>query len=154
MKISNLNQCIFSISLSFIFMSSTCNAEVFKWVDADGHVHYSEKKREAGATNAEVLKIKPQSVSEQEAASSAEYWREQDRKLKERQAQNQKTNTPNAPADSKTQSLSGGKSGESDESKCNLARDVMSGAVSHGNGAPIDSYDKELAKNEIRTYCH
>jgi hypothetical protein len=50
-------------------------------------------------------------------------------------------------------SLSGGKSDETDASRCNLARDVISGAVRHRNGAPTDKNDREVAENDIRAFC-
>jgi hypothetical protein len=54
----------------------------------------------------------------------------------------------------KPKSLSGGRSDDSDGSRCNLARDVLSGAVRHTNGAPTDKYDREIAENDVRAYCH
>jgi len=43
--------------LSLLFIASFAQAEVFKWVDKNGQVHYSDKKPENQST--EEIKIRP-----------------------------------------------------------------------------------------------
>jgi hypothetical protein len=154
MKISNVNQGILSACLILLFVSSTSHAEVYKWVDANSQTHYSEKKEDAGKAKAVELKIMSQPTSTQATSSSPQYLQEQERQLKQRQVQIliQKPHAP--PVAPRPKSLSGGKSDETDAGRCNLARDVISGSVGHPNGAPTDKYDREIAENDIRAFCH
>jgi hypothetical protein len=136
-----------------LFVSSTGHAEVYKWVDSNGETHYSEKQDDAGKVKAVKLKDMSQPASTQVTNSSAQYGQEQERQLKQRQVQIliEKPHAP--PVAAKPKSLSGGKSDETDAGRCNLAKDVVSGAVRHTNGEPIDKYDLEVAENDIRAYC-
>lgn len=140
--------------LSVLLTPLISHAQIYKWVDRNGVTHYSEKKEHASAAKTNELKIKSQPSSTQSANSSTEYWQEQERQLRERQIEKAEKNLPqhsqNVP---KPKSLSGGRSGDSSASKCNLARDVINGSVRHSNGAPTDKYDREVAENDIRTYC-
>jgi hypothetical protein len=153
MKISNFNQCLFSACLTLLFVSSTSHAEIYKWVDANGQTHYSEGKEDAGKAKTEELKVRSQPTSPQGTNSSTQYWQEQERQFKQRQIQKLNEKTYALPADTRPMSLSGGKSDDTDSSKCNLARDVIGGAVRHRNGAPIDKHDREVAANDIRSFC-
>jgi hypothetical protein len=154
MKVSNVNQGILSACLILLFVSSTSHAEVYKWVDENGQTHYSEKKEDAGKAKAAKLKIMSQPTSTQATNSSSQYWQEQERQFKQLQAQKLTVIPYAPPVATRPKSLSGGKSDETDASKCNLARDVISGAVRHPNGAPTDTYDREVAENDIRAFCH
>jgi hypothetical protein len=154
MKISNFNRCISGVCLIFLFVSSACHAEIFKWVDANGRTHYAERKDDAGKAKAVELKVKSEPISTQAASSPAQYWQEQEIKFKQRQAQKSTEKPDGPPATSRPKPLSNGRSDDTDASRCNLARDVLSGAVRHRNQAPTDKYDREVAENDIRAYCH
>jgi hypothetical protein len=154
MKIFNFNQSILNTFLILLCGLSTSHAQIYKWVDANGRTHYSEKKEDAVKAKTEELKIRAQPASTQANTSSAEYWQEQDRQFRQRQIEksNDKTYGP-PPVTERPKSLSGGKADETNASKCNLARDVISGGVKHGNGAATDKYDREVAANDIRAFC-
>jgi hypothetical protein len=153
MKISNFSQCIFSACLTLLFVSSTSHAQIYKWVDANGQTHYSEKQEDAGKAKTEELKIRSQPTSTQANNSSAQYWQEQERQFNQRRVQKLNKKTYGSPVTMRPNSQSGGKSDDTDASRCNLAKDVISGAVSHRNGASTDKYDREVAENDIRTFC-
>jgi hypothetical protein len=136
-----------------LFVSSTIHAQIYKWVDASGQTHYSERKEDAGKATAVELKVESQSMSTRATNSSAQDWQEKERQFKQRQIQKPNERTYGPPAATRPQALSGGKSDETDSSRCNLARDVISGAVKHRNGAPIDKHDREVAENDIRAFC-
>ncbi len=155
MKISSFYRCIWATAAVLLIASTTSHAQIYKWVDANGRTHYSEKKEHASTSKTDELKIKSQPTSTTSANSSAEYWQEQERQLRQRQIENS-DNKSDKPAQNATKpkSLSGGRSDDSSSSKCNLARDVINGSVRHSNGAPTDKYDREVAENDIRTYCH
>jgi len=77
----------------------------------------------------------------------------QERQFRQRQAE-RSAQPPPAPADTQPKSLSGGRIEETDAAKCNYARDILSGALLHRNGAPTDENDRRIAENDSRTYCH
>jgi hypothetical protein len=145
---------LMSAFLIAVLVSKNSFAQIYKWVDSNGITHYSEKKEHAPTSKIDQLNIKPQSKSADAATASAEYWQEQDRQFRQRQAENSvnRTNRPSQTT-TKPESLSGGRSGDTAASKCNLARDVINGAVRHSNGAPIDRYDRETAENDVRAFC-
>lgn len=153
MNIPNSSQSILSVCLTLLFASSISHAEIYKWVDDNGRTHYSEKKGDAGKANAVELKVESPPVSIEEP-DSIQDWQEQERQLNQRRAPKKLVEKPyEAPVNTSPKSLSGGRADGTDASQCNLARDVISGAVRHPNGEPTDKYDLEVAENDIRTFC-
>jgi hypothetical protein len=152
MNISNVHRGPLSVCLILLFMSSNSYAEIYKWVDANGQTHYSERKEDAGQAKATQLKVMPTSTDA--TNSSPQYWQEQGGKVIQLQAQELNEKPYAAPVAARPKSLSGGKSDATDASRCNLARDVVSGAVRHPNGVPTDKHDIEVAENDIRAFCH
>lgn len=129
-------------------------AEIYKWVDANGRTHYSERQEDPGRARKVELPATRQASQATPTASNAEYWQDQERQFQQRQIQ--KSNNEKrieAAAATKPKSLSGGIEDGTDASRCNLARDVLSGAVRHTNGKPIDRYDIEVAQNDVRRFC-
>jgi hypothetical protein len=147
MRVSNFNSYICSACLAFLFVSSASHAEIYKWVDAQGRTHYSENKDDAGKAKPEQLNVAPTPPAAG-ANGSSTYWQERDREFRRRQALK-----PAEPPPPPPKSLSGGRSGPSDASKCNLARDVLNGTVVHPNGKPTDKYDRDVAENDVRSFC-
>jgi len=87
--------CILSFAL--------CGSEVYKWVDEDGNVHYSDKPPE-NQQSTEVEIQKAPAVSEENVAeSSAETWLEQQRTKREEEKQQKKDLRQITAADSKNQ---------------------------------------------------
>lgn len=154
MKISNLNQSVLGVCLTLLFVSSTSHAEIYKWVDASGRTHYSERKQDSGGAKAVELKVEPRPISTPAANSSAQDWQEQGKKFNQLPAQKPTEKPHPTSVNTSPKSLSGGRADGTDASRCNLARDVISGAVRHPNGAPTDEYDREVAENDIRAFCH
>lgn len=153
MKISNHFLETFICCLALGLVSSTCHAEIYKWIDANGKTHFSERKDIAGKAREVGLNSNSQPTSTQATKSTSEYWQEQETLFKQRQMQNPQ-NIPTAPSlATKPKALSDGRADDSNASRCNLARDVLSGAVKHPNGAPTDKYDREVAENDVRAYC-
>jgi hypothetical protein len=152
MATSNFNQGILYASL--LFVSAASHAEIFKWVDEKGQTHYSERKEDAGKAKAVELKVKGGPESKQAPYSPAQDWQEQERQFKQRQLKKLNEKPAGPPADTRPKALSNGRSDDTDASRCNLARDVISGAVRHPNGKPTDDYDRAIAENDIRSFCH
>lgn len=153
MGLRNFSRFVEGVCLAFLLLPFTGHAEIFKWVDAKGQTHYSERKEDAGKARPEELKVKSQPPSTQSPGSSRPDWREQEQQLQQRQAQKQRENAAQAPVMTRPRSLSGGRSDDTAASKCNLARDVLSGAVRRTSGAPVDKYDLDIAKNDVSAFC-
>jgi hypothetical protein len=152
MKTSGSSLYIFGMCLTLFLPSTAVNAEIYKWVDEKGQTHYSEKKEDAGKSRAEEVRVLQSQESIRESPST-QYWQEQERQFKQRQLQKQIKETFPLPKNPRPVLLSGGRSGDSDTSKCNLARDVLSGAVRHRNGGPTDKYDREVAESDVKNFC-
>ena len=128
------------------------HAEIYKWVDADGKTHYSDSKEHAGQEQAQQLKLKASSSPAQAEEKPTEYWQAKEAEFRSRRMQKDAAERTKSVA-ARPKSLSGGIDDGTDQGKCNLARDVLSGAVRHWNGKPTDQYDREVAENDVRTYC-
>jgi hypothetical protein len=124
-------------------------AQIYKWTDKNGQVHYSQTPppgQAAGAVEFRESQLgeaplpKPadspaSAASRPTPAASA--------------AVSPKKSPPQPP-----KSLSGGKSDESDEARCNFARDILSGAVKRaGRRGPVDDDDRAIAANDVRMFC-
>ena len=153
MRIAPLNPSAWLFGLLLWLAATACQGEIYKWVDANGRTHFSERKDDAGKAQAVDLKPTHQPNSAASNTSPSEYWQDKERQFRQRQIQNQNTKQPETPANRPPKSLSGGHEDGTDASRCNLARDVLSGAVRHGNGKPTDQYDREIAENDVRRYC-
>lgn len=150
---AHINRNLSGACLGLLLASSTSHAEIYKWVDAKGRTHYSERKEDAGKAKTVDVKVMTQPTSAPAANSAPQNRLERERQLYFRQAQKSNERAYEPPAAATPKSLSGGISDETDASRCNLARDVISGAVRHPNGAPTDGYDRKIAENDIRAYC-
>ena len=142
-----------SIVLAALLATSTSHSQIYKWVDANGRTHFSERKEASAAAKTEELKSRQQPGATQNARSTAEYWQEQETKFQQRQIQKQHEQSSTTTPTKRPKSLSDGREHGTDASRCALARDVLSGAVKHGSGAPIDKYDREVAENDVRMFC-
>lgn len=133
-----------------LFMAP-CAAQVYKWTDAEGRVHYGDRKDAPAGRPAQLLKPPPSpapapAVGPSTAASATPpgwAW-------------------PAAPAPAPVsapaaepapRSRSGGRDNGTDESRCALARDVLEGRLRHRNGAPVDAHDREVAQGDIQRFC-
>lgn len=119
--------------------------QIYKWVDHKGVTHYSTDKTAVtrGATVREVkVQAGPTAAAGTPAAPPAAPL---PAAAPQQAAQQQPQRTP--------RSLSGGREHGTDASRCALARDVLSGAVRHGNGAPTDAHDIEVARSDVKLFC-
>lgn len=133
--------------LILLGLVSSVEATIYKWVDAEGRTHYSERKEDAG--KAKPVDLKLGSQPRPSTAPESERPRQPSQPQVPRFVEN--AYVPVAkPA---PRSISGGRSDDTDASRCTLAREVLSGAVRHPNGAPTDDYDRSIAQNDIRSYC-
>lgn len=126
-------------------------AQVYKWVDSAGQTHYSSSKSEAGAAKAAEVKIASQPAPAHYAEPSTAYLQTPSKYALPQRPPEMR---PYGPTQVKRpKALSDGRDHGTDASRCALARDVLSGAVRHGNGKRTDQYDREVAQNDINAFC-
>ncbi len=127
------------------------HAELYKWVDANGKTHYSDRKDAAGNAQIGALKYDAAPVAPPPAAISS--WQARERDYQMRQAQKgHGVSVPSGRPPRLSQSY-GSNQIDTDKAKCELARDVVSGAVRHGNGARTDANDHQIAQRDISQFC-
>ena len=136
-----------------LFLPTVCMAEIYKWVDENGKTHFSERKDPAGKARPLGLRTPTGPESAPTNKSSAQYWQEQETRFRQRQAEKSADTAGEKTSTARPRSVTGGRSDDTDASRCALARDVLNGSLSHPNGEPIDKYDLETAGNDVRSYC-
>ena len=137
------------VVLLLLIASCGAFAQIYKWTDKNGQVHYSQTPppgQAAGAVDfseSQLGEAPPPKPADSPASAAS------------RPAQ--AASAPVVPKKTQPQvpkSLSGGKSDESDEARCNFARDILSGAVKRaGRRPPVDDNDRAVAENDVRMFC-
>ncbi|MDH0863486.1 DUF4124 domain-containing protein [Mitsuaria sp. GD03876] len=118
--------------------------QVYKWVDADGRVQYSERKpTDAGTRHTE---IKPPPPAQPVPPPPPPRPKPTPSK-----PLHPPVATPEAPKGPPV--LSKGLNRETDAYRCALARDILSGSMVHSNGKPTDDYDRRTAQGDISSFC-
>lgn len=159
MRNSKPSPCLPAIGLALLLAASASQAEIYKWVDANGRTHYTQNKEEAERAKAAEVKINTHTPSPEEVKASRDYWEEKQMQLKAREdRRDQEQRIRNAQNSQRPaaapRSLSNGRDDGSDASKCNLARDILSGSVRLRSGEQIGDYERQTAENDIRRFCH
>ncbi|MCE4555279.1 DUF4124 domain-containing protein [Pelomonas cellulosilytica] len=130
-----------------------CGAQIYKWTDAQGRVHYGDRKDAADGKPTQQVKVAPTPpvppVPPSAESPAPPGWSWPARKAS---APAGASAGPQAGPSSQG-SESGGRENGSDASRCALARDVLDGKLRHGNGAPIDGYDREVAQGDVKRFC-
>lgn len=131
-------------------------ADIYKWTDSEGRIHYGERKLEGKARSVELRDSSPPPTQPSVQTGSVEYWREQERQMQQRltskrEADVRQSATRQKPPDS----LSGGtaKWQDTDQWRCNLAKDIISGGVKRSSGRPTTPDDIRLAEENVRAFC-
>ncbi len=149
MKQTILKPALFAACLSLICATSA-HAEIYKWVDANGKVHYSEKKDDAGRAKVEEVKV----TTGEGKPSTAQSWQDQEIEFRKRQMEKQAkqakvpVDKPKGPSP-----FVPGNQPETNESRCAMAKGILSGDLVHGNRIKIDANDKAIAQRDVSTYC-
>jgi hypothetical protein len=138
-------------AMASLLLASNSHAEVYKWVDAAGRTHYSERKADANGAKTAEVKIAPAPKLPPSSEPSADYLRAPSKFAPPSSAV--PTDRLTRVASNAPPMLSDAQDHGTDASRCALARDVLSGAVVHRNGKPTDRYDREVAQNDIKAFC-
>lgn len=131
---------------------SNSHAQVYKWTDARGKVHYTDNKDEADKANGLQLKVAPgpSDADRELALQNLRRQQEQARVTRDTAPPSMRTVTTARPV-ARPWNTNGGP--ETDQSRCNLARNVKDGSVRHTNGARIDANDRQVADADIAAFC-
>ncbi|MFZ6873216.1 DUF4124 domain-containing protein [Undibacterium sp. Di27W] len=138
--------------LSLLFIAHASHAEIYKWVDANGKTHYSEKKDDAGKAKVEEVKVKGLPESTNTAPSQS--WQDREIEFRKRQVQKQEADAKAAKASEAKPPAAPDYHQETDASRCALAKDILSGKAAHGNGAKTDANDRTIAERDKSMFCH
>jgi len=139
-----------TICLSLL-LTATAHAEIYKWVDANGKTHYSEKKDDAGRAKVEEVKVN----AGEGKPSATPSWQDQEIDFRKRQIKKEQAEArapkpqPAAPKSSDTPD----NHQETDASRCALAKNILSGRAVHSNGAITDANDKAIAERDKTMFC-
>lgn len=151
MKQSILQRSLQAACLTLLFATAASQAEIYKWVDANGKTHYSEKKDDAGRAKVEEVKIRPSAESAN--ATPAQSWQDKEIEFRKRQVQKQEEDDKAAKANAAKPSPKVDYRKDDDTTRCNLAKDILNGKAVHGNGARTDANDRAIAERDKSMYC-
>lgn len=135
--IKSILSIIFIVSALF---SGHVSAEIYKWVDKDGRVHYSDKKADAGQVKAEEVDVTltPNRIPKVTSKLSAPGA----------------TTQPPANKPKKQETLAGNNNEEGVDPRCTLARNIISGRARLRNGLPTGPHEIEVAQRDIKKFCN
>jgi len=149
-NIPGIKRYLLSIFVMFLLVSLNCYAEVYKWVDANGLTHYSDKKVDTGQSKVETLQVKPllnlmpkvttPNLNTEESSQS---------RPKNHVEQQKKTQVT-----TKSSTRGGGQKNDDVDYRCALARRVISGEAKLINGEPTGQHEIKVAKRDIRKFCN
>jgi len=141
----------FPIALGMLcaIAASDGHAQVYKWVDATGRVHYGDRPPAAAAANVAQIKTPLPAPA---AAGRQPSWQEREAEYKRRKAQPKPWSPPPFSGTSSSPSYYSNNV-DTDANRCRLARDVLSGAARHSNGKSTDRNDRETAQRDVGSFC-
>ncbi len=146
----------FIAAVAMTFAAANGHAQLYKWVDAEGRIHYTNKAAEAGAVKAQEVTVRMKPVSTGSAVSA-------ETAIAQRRAENEAFKRRQAARDAQNNSGQGGRAPnayqvgrdkpETNASRCALAQGIVSGQLVHRDGAHTDKNDLEVAARDIRAFC-
>lgn len=154
MKKSNIKCPLSTICMLLLLAASSAQAQIYKWVDANGQTHYSEKKEEAGKAKTAEIKLREESAAAPAKQNAVPDWQEQEKQFKLRQSQSQSARPNDGAPANPVRGAALPKDRESDQYKCTLANAIIDGTAKHRNGVRTDNNDLDTAKSDARLFCH
>lgn len=137
--------------LLLITVTAAAHAELYKWVDAQGKTHYSDKADGAGKAAVKELRV-DQAPAPGKAGGTPD-WKKQEEQYRQRQDKLAAARPERgSSAYARHEGYRSGKV-ETDDNRCRLARDILSGAARHSGGAPTDANDREVATRDVQSFC-
>lgn len=118
-------------------------ADIYKWVDANGQTHYGERSSDAGTAPTSRIKAPPPGSAPQTTVPSTAYLR----------APSKFAELPSPPVQTQNRLLSDGRDHGTNDSRCALAKDILANRLVHGNGKAADDYDRQVAQSDVSLFC-
>jgi len=138
-------------ALALSALAPACQAQLYKWVDANGQTHYADRKEEAGNARVDEMKVTIPSIAVQDPAR-VPGQRQFEAAIKRRQTEQarQAAAAAHPPAPSRSYYTN---EAETDASRCRLAQDIRSGRAVRLR-SPTDANDRAIAGQDIKHFCH
>lgn len=138
-------------ALLLLLAAPNSNAQLYKWVDANGKVHYANHKQ--AVRNANFAELRTHAGTTVARPGTRPAWQQQEDEFKKRREMEQAKQAAPPTVIRRPSVRNQGDKTETDSSRCRLARNIKSGAVRHTNGAATDANDLAIADSDVRTYC-
>lgn len=147
----SIHQFTVAAALVLLCAAPGAHAELYKWVDSKGKVHYSSSKEAAGQARVEELRYSAAPAPSTAGPAPVPTWKLQEEEYKKRISP-QSGNELTRPRPKSAGSY-GGNQLETDKTRCALARDVKSGVATLNNGNKTDDAARATAENDIKAFC-
>lgn len=140
-------------ALVLLCAAPAAHAELYKWVDSKGKVHYSSSKEEAGQAQVKELQYSSAPAPSTAGPAPVPTWQLQEDEYKKRQTASKQSGNELSRPGPKSAGSYGGNQLETDKTRCALARDVKSGVATLNNGNKTDAAARATAENDIKAFC-
>ena len=142
--------CVLGGVLQFSPLPSS--AQMYKWTDAQGKIHYTDRAGDASAGRAAEIKVPPPPSVEAQSLR-AKGWRDAEAAYQERHRPGSVVAKRGLPVHVSTGRGGQGYQLETPRAKCGLAQDILSGEAVHVNRKPVDKYDRKIAASDVKAFC-
>jgi hypothetical protein len=141
-----------ALRLAALFaLAPVAHAQVYKWTDGAGKVHYTDNKDEADRAKGRELKVAPgPTEADRDVAQQDVRRREEEARVLGDMSQSS-FRPPRASPDRSV--ARPGRGRETDQSRCKLARSFKGNLVQHQNGAKTDANDSQLVDQAVADFC-
>lgn len=140
----------FLFALLFLALPAAVSAEMYRWVDSQGRVHYSDEPPPAGAKSSKTVTPPPPSYAPSSEAAKPKSWQEKDMEFRQRQS---------AQAEAQAKKEKEEADAKQKKQNCELARKNLQALESgqrvsvpneNGEQQPIDDATRQKAIAEAR----
>ena len=135
--------------VGLVFASAAPADEIYKWVDKDGKTHYSSRPEDAAGAQTQTMRPAPPPPGASTAPPPASSANEDI--IRRRSPAGIDREVSAVPVKKQPEVREVGR--ESPAYKCWFARQILAGHAEHGDGKPINAWDREVAQNDVRVYC-
>lgn len=133
-------------------LAPVAHAQIYKWTDGAGKVHYTDNKDEAERAKGRELKVAPGPTEADRDVAQQDVRRpeEEARMLGD---MSQSSSRPPRASPDRPVARSGRGGRETDQSRCKLARSFKDNLVQHQNGANTDANGSQLVDQAVADFC-
>lgn len=142
-----MQKLVLAACLGLLLACGAQAEEIYKWVDKDGKTHYSSRPEDAAGAQTSTVRPAPRPADGPPPPAQAA---NEDAIRRRSPSAAPDPQMVQAPAKKPEVRVYGP---ESPEGKCHFAREILAGHAIHGDGKPINAWDREVAQNDVRVYC-